>query len=212
MAIADSTRPRFSKLCTDLTGKQFGKLTVICFDGRNDYGCVLWKCVCECGSTTSVVTPSLKRGLTRSCGCLRRIAYRKTHGKSETAEYRIWSHIIGRCENKNDQSYPGYGGRGIKICERWRTSFENFLADMKCRPSDKHSIERKDNDGNYCPENCKWGTASEQARNKRGFRKLTHNGETMTLLAWSERTGIPLATIKWRFCRNFSVERILHKP
>jgi hypothetical protein len=122
-----------------------------------------WVCKCDCGNRVDLTAVIILGGKTTSCGCDHQW---KTHGLSDTVEYQTWLSMIKRCENQNHHKYPRYGGRGIKICERWRTNFENFYADMGQRPSDKHSIDRIDNDGHYEPGNCRWATWSEQRRNQ----------------------------------------------
>ncbi len=119
-----------------------------------------------------------------------------------------------RCLNPNDRRWAAYGGRGIKVCARWLEAYENFLADMGRRPSSKHSLDRyPNNDGNYEPTNCRWATPSQQARNTRDNHRLTHNGETLALVEWQERTGIHWATIKERVCKlGWTVERALTQP
>lgn len=219
MAKADTIKseapPRFTKRCVDLTGRKFGMLTVSEWAGRDNRGTYLWRCNCECGNSSVVVVTSLKSGLTRSCGCLIVVALRGrtvTHGMSSSAEYRAWSHMIGRCEEERSKDYPRYGGRGIKVCERWRNSFENFFADMGPRPSEEHSIDRIESDGNYEPSNCRWATKSQQALNKNTFRRIVHAGMSMTVSQWAKHTGISIATIKWRLKQGLSPDRVLALP
>src|SRR5580693_2694053 len=143
----------------ELTGSRFGRLTVSGFayvKSRRAY----WNCVCDCGAVRVVASATLVIGNTKSCGCLGRENLKASnliHGMSKTAEHKTWSGIIKRCENPKGKYWKNYGGRGIKICERWRNSFLNFYADMGPRPSPQHSIDRfPNNDGNYEPENCRW--------------------------------------------------------
>lgn len=152
----------------DLVGQKFGRLAVIERAEKNGKR-TMWKCVCDCGELRVVWGDSLRRGSTKSCGCLdRELSLKRftTHGKTGTPEYLVWKGMRQRCNNVNSTCYYKYGKRGIKICDRW-SLFENFLSDMGMRPSEKYSIERINNDGNYCPENCRWETATKQARNQR---------------------------------------------
>lgn len=134
-----------------------------------------FKCRCNCGEATVVALSHLRSGQVSSCGCLgkeRRQAANLVHGeasnKTSSAEYRTWAKMIERCENPKVINFANYGGRGIRVCERWRSSFEAFLADMGRKPSPKHSIDRyPDNDGNYEPTNCRWATAKQQRANRR---------------------------------------------
>lgn len=172
----------------DLTGKKYGFLTVIkYFEGRK------WECLCDCGNIKNICSKNFIDGSTKSCGC----KIYKTHGMTGTVEYRSWAHAIGRCEDKNDKAYKNYGGRGIKVCERWRNSFENFFLDMGKRPSG-YSIERIDVNGNYEPLNCKWATTLEQSRNKRNTKKYDYKGEQLTLMEIVALTGLPKTTaFRW---------------
>lgn len=138
---------------------------------------------------------------------------RYTHGlsKSGGAEYRTWTHMRGRCLTPTDKKYPRYGGRGIKICERW-ARFENFLFDMGRRPSPQHSIERLNNDGDYEPSNCVWATPKRQAQNMSRNRLLTFQGETAPMCAWADRFGILRSSFQARLNRGWPIERALTEP
>jgi hypothetical protein len=157
----------------DLTGKVFGRLTVIeLSDMKGPNSEPIWRCLCSCGKVATVRGISLKTGNTRSCGCLRRDVLTSlnksaaTHGRTRTPEFNIWCGIKKRCLNPKDKDYPNYGGRGVTICERW-LRFENFLKDMGERPRPSLSIERRNNGGDYEPSNCYWATRSQQAINRR---------------------------------------------
>lgn len=164
----------------DLAGVRFGRLTAIRPDSQTEQG-VLWECRCTCGRTVVLHGKRLRYGRVKSCGCLRRELTAKKqfkHGHARgrgcclaTPEYRAWAHIISRCTNSNTCDWPNYGGRGITVCKRWRRSFQNFLSDMGPRPVGT-SIDRKNNDGNYEPSNCRWATKVQQARNRRPRRNL----------------------------------------
>jgi hypothetical protein len=125
-------------------------------------------CRCDCGTEKIITLTKLRTGNTKGCGCLRRPPSQRTHGDTGSTEYNSWKGMIERCENENGTAYRNYGGRGIKVCERWRNSYETFLADMGRKPTRQHSIDRyPNNDGDYEPRNCRWATPSEQLFNTR---------------------------------------------
>lgn len=163
----------------DLTGRQFGRLTVLRCAGSSPYGGAVWRCQCFCGQRCAVRGGSLRRGTTKSCGCLRRERTAErgrkgqaafTHGHTAegkcSREYISWRSMIERCTYPKHKSFKDYGGRGITICERWLHSFENFLADMGLRPQGMTLDRYPNNDGNYEPSNCRWATANEQRANR----------------------------------------------
>ena len=193
----------------DKTGMRFGRLVVL--SGRNIGGSYEWVCQCDCGNRTTVLGTHLHihndRGQ-RSCGCAR--DGNPTHGMTGTPEYSTWLEMRKRCRNPKSRSYKNYGGRGIKVCRRW-DSFENFLADMGPRPSDKHSLDRINNEKNYGPSNCRWATRDQQVRNTRKTIRITYKGKTLLLLDWATLLGIPYRTLIMRYYRKMPVERILQR-
>lgn len=172
----------------DLSGEKFNRLTVLKFSRRRGAN-YLWECLCECGAKSIVDGFRLKTGRIKSCGCLK---CSKT--KTKKNSYRSWYCMVERCTNKENIGYQDYGGRGILVCHRWLI-FENFYEDMGNRPSLKHSIERKDTNGNYEPSNCIWATPSEQSRNKRNNIWLEFGGERMVLKDWADRLKVSQTTI-----------------
>lgn len=173
-------------LKNDLTGKTFGRLTVLRRVKNTGHtpskpqGYVSWEVRCECGTVKVVRGGCMKRGTTRSCGCYRSENMLVgqvdgiTHGMSHLPEYRVWEGMRHRCNNPHNNAYVHYGGRGIAVCDRWEESFENFLEDMGPRPPGEtssgkalYSLDRIDVNGNYEPSNCRWADWETQARNKR---------------------------------------------
>jgi len=202
----------------DLTGKTFSRLFVVGLAGRNNSGTHLWECLCQCGATTSATRGNLKNGHTKSCGCLRmdvsfqiNLKHGHAHKGERTPTYRSWDAMKDRCLRQECEAFKHYGGRGIKICERWLHSFENFLADMgECPPG--LTIDRKNNDGNYEPDNCRWADRKTQANNNRRNRIMEFNGERLTASQWADKLGIRSRTILERINNGWGIEKTLTTP
>lgn len=203
----------------DMTGRVFGRLTVI---RRVDYiqkRGARYVCGCECGNLTDVAGVELRKGRVRSCGCLSRqllversTKHGHTIGHNRSPEYTAWTNMLDRCYNCNSEYYHRYGGRGIEVCASWRESFENFLTDMGTKPSPKHSIERVSNDRGYEKANCKWATKGEQSRNRCTTNWITHDGETRCLTDWAVVKGIGVDTLWRRLKAGWTAERALTQP
>lgn len=194
-----------------IVGQRFNRLVAISIAGKNDANKILVLCKCDCGNSAVVRKEYLLSGHTKSCGCLaREISSRvnlshgdKCNGQT-TPEYRAWAGAKNRVTNKNNPKFKHYGGRGITMCKRWLGSFEDFLFDMGRKPSLKHTLGRKDNDGPYSPSNCRWETQSEQSVNKQNTRFITANGVTKAQCEWAKSLGISDATICKRIKRGWS--------
>jgi len=183
----------------DLAGQRFGRLTVVSRAKNSKEGSSRWNCECDCGGTTMASCHDLRSGHTRSCGCLSRDRAREahlSHGMCGTSTHGIWKTMRQRCMNPNNPGYKNYGDRGITVCERW-DKFENFYEDMGERPKGM-SIDRRDNNGNYCPENCSWDTRKNQSRNTRRTILIEYQGKTQCMKAWSEELGIKYMTLWYR--------------
>lgn len=191
-----------------LVGGQFGRLTV-----TDDLGMKII-CRCVCSKVKTYWRGNVIRGLTQSCGCLKKERSQeacKTHGEANrTTEYSIWSSMLTRCYNPKCRAYCNYGGRGIKVCESWR-SFTNFLQDMG-RANGRTLDRFPDNDGDYTPTNCRWATILEQSNNKRTNRLLTHDGITLSMRDWERRNGFGLNTIYRRLKNGWCVRDAIALP
>jgi hypothetical protein len=196
----------------DIEGQRFTRWVVLGYAGQNERKASLWYCRCDCGTVRIVKSNDLLSNKSKSCGCLQHeiTAERNyKHGLATAPEHQIWTQMKVRCNNPKNKGYKNYGGRGIKVCERWQKSFADFISDMGQRPSPNHSIERIDNDGDYEPQNCKWATYTEQANNTRNNHFLTFNGETLTINQWARKLGIDRRVLTSRLIRGWSVERVL---
>ncbi len=197
----------------EMGGQRSGRLVVVRpshQDTNNNRW--FWICLCDCGAETIVNGYSLRSCVTRSCGCIRAEQIgrlRRTHGQSETVEYKTWRQMRGRCNNPRSKDYSFYGGRGISVCSEWSDSFKAFYRDMGPRPSAQHTIDRIDNDGNYEPGNCRWATRKQQSRNTRYNRRITFRGITLCTAEWAEKTGITPGMLRDRLDRGWAVERVL---
>ena len=206
----------------DITGEIFGRLTVIEPADSHKSPCghteTRWKCLCDCGKYINTATGRLRSGGVKSCGCFSVEATKKrntTHGHTinnkESVEFRAWLSMRGRCSRSSHHAYHNYGGRGISVCNRW-DDFGNFFSDMGERPSDKHSLERKNNNKDYYKENCRWATRKEQTRNRRVSIFLTANGLTMVMQEWAIRTGIKYCTLWARKKRGWTDCDVINTP
>jgi len=194
----------------DLTGHIYGKLTVLKRIGTK-YDSPLWECICACGKTMFTVSSHLRSGNTFSCGCSRlnnKFRYRHgqagyaLNGRKASPEYKTWIGMVKRCLNEKSHRYKNYGGRGIKVCERWLL-FDSFFEDMGVRPSPKHSIDRIDVNGNYEPVNCRWATVLEQAHNKTNSVFYEYDGKRQVLAEWARELGTYPSNINRFFKRGF---------
>lgn len=204
------SQPRENRIISN--GTRFGRWAVIgaCNEPRK------LECVCDCGTIRNVRVDRLRVGGSLSCGCLRDEIIAK-HGITRASSdfdakgtYYVWSAMKERCANPNNPRYKDYGGRGITFCERW-ASFKQFLADMGVRPAST-TLERKDNNRGYSPDNCKWADRVEQQNNMRSNRRLSLNGRTLTLSQWSLEAGIDKHLLSCRLRRGWTVERALFQP
>lgn len=193
------TNPRF----IDLTGQTFGRLTVISYQLTDCYHYALWLCRCSCGSDCTIKGTSLRFGRTQSCGCLhkeRLIARCTTHGDTHSRLYNTYNNILKRCYNKNEVSYKDYGERGIGVCEEWRSSYETFRDWAHSNGyRDDLTIERKDVNRGYEPENCTWIPKSQQNLNRTDSRIMTAFGESKPLVLWASD---PRCRVKYRTLRS----------
>lgn len=168
---------------------------------------IYWLCRCGCRAEREVQEGRLLSGTFSDCKCPR-----KFHGCWRTRAYTSWSQMKSRCSNPNTPHYHRYGGRGIKVCDRWKDSFQNFLEDMGQPPGKGYTLDRMDNNGDYTPENCRWATKKEQARNTQQLRLFTINGETRCLTEWCEIYNAKFKTVEARLKYGWDILNALIRP
>lgn len=223
--MAEQPRIKIHKCAKDLTGRKFHRLLVLApverrySSGGNSR--LIWECLCDCGVLHRTHSRALLHGWCKSCGCLlldTRGTHSVTHGearqKVRSVEYNTWGRMNSRCHDPGHPRYSDYGGRGISVCDRWRDSFENFLADMGRRPSAQHSLDRyPDNDGNYEPDNCRWATTVQQSLNRRTTRWIIRHGEKRCLKDWCAIYGLKYHCVVQRMrILGWSLEQALTTP
>lgn len=206
----------------EMKGKKFDRLTVLDEGTRLTNRTRLYKCKCDCGKITVVDGGNLRSGTVRSCGCLRKELASKNksnlkHGMRNTSEYQIWINMRRRCRDPNCEVYKDYGGRGIKVCDEWNESFETFYRDVGPRPSKEHSLDRKNTNGDYEPNNCRWATWEEQANNRRNNRPLIVDGKRYgSVYQLARAFNIPIATLKdrifkWKLSPEEAVKKMFKR-
>lgn len=202
----------------DLTGQTFGKLTVLQRVEYKEYKnrtVIQYIVKCECGKEFKVLGQSLTRTKKPTKGC--KSCSSTTHGLTESKLYGVWMNIKARCYSPKADSFENYGKRGIQVCEEWRKDFKSFYdwainSGYKEDVRGKYTIERINVDGNYCPKNCTWISITEQEQNKRNSVRITYKNETKSLKEWAKTTGIKEVTLRSRYGRGWSVERVLTEP
>lgn len=192
-------------------GERYGRLVIVReLDKRDRRGQRMFLCKCDCGNHSKVRLLGLRNNAIQSCGCISRERSTK-HRACGTPTYLSWEKMKARCTNANAPDYDRYGGRGIHVCDRWMSSFENFLEDMGERPK-ATSLDRINNSGDYDPDNCRWASRRQQGSNMRSNRFVTFRGETLCLSEWARRTGMDKSLLRGRLERGWSVEDALTKP
>lgn len=205
----------------DLTGQKFGLLTVLQMNPeRTAAGKIRWGVLCDCGTHKTMNGSHLTSGWVKSCGCTRAENVKKvcvTHGMTGTREHKIWVGMRQRCFNEKNPDYKHYGGRGITVCEQWKDSFESFYADLGPCPTEEHTLERREVNGNYEPNNCFWATREEQANNTRRNTFVEYQGKLYTVAELAKlpkvvEKRISYATLYYRIFRyGFSVEKAINE-
>ncbi len=207
------------KVATDFEPETFGRLTTIGprFRLPDSSKYRIWQvCQCECGTVGVYRADSLRSQHTESCGCSSTPRLYPDIAHHTSIEYRAWISMKSRCYNKNTKAYADYGGRGIRVCDRWLEpngmGFINFLADLGRKPTSKHTLDRIDVNGRYSPENCIWATRRQQQNNRRCNILITVDGLTKTLTQWAEYLGVPYSTLQGRLRLGWDHRSVITTP
>lgn len=198
----------------DLTGQRFGRLTVLGLAVDEPYKKKKWLCKCDCGNEIEVAGSNLVSGHSTQCKQCQLKAVRHgnvTHDQSRTKLYNVWNSMIQRCTNPNSKSYPDYGGRGIKVCEEWHSfdTFQKWAWDHGY--GENVEIDRIDNDGDYCPGNCRWITRVKNARNKSNNKIITYNGESKTLSEWAAHFGVNYKNLSRNLNKGYTLDEAVQR-
>lgn len=207
------------RLAKEYLGRKFGRLTVIEYAGKDKNSCNIWKCKCECGNIRFAITSSLTSGRVKSCGCLHTEEARKRvkeiadkKGKRDERLSVIWMNMKKRCYDSKNTSFKYYGARGIKVCDEWKESFDEFY---KWAISNGYSpnltIDRIDTNGNYSPKNCRWSTQKVQQNNRRNNHLIEMNGEIHTMAEWCDILNVTKKKIEYYTSRGVSGEDLYKK-
>jgi len=195
----------------DMIGKKFGKILVLeNIENKTINDSSKVKCLCDCGNIKSIRSLLLRKGIYTDCGCVR--IRRNSFLKHEL--FVTWKDMNSRCYYPKAQYYKNYGGRGIKVCDRWRNKInglENFINDMGDRPKG-YSLDRKDNNKDYSPRNCRWATNTQQCRNRTNNRLFEYKGVSRSIAEWCEIYKIKYSSFYSRTVRGWSIEKILETP
>lgn len=207
-----------AKNAKDITGQRFGRLVALGPVARDASRNVKWKCLCDCGNTSNVLSANLLCGQTKSCGCLQKevaMCHNTTHGLRNSTLYKVWTSIIQRCTNPKDKSHANYGGRGIAICNEWQhdfNAFHDYVSQLPHCGEEGYTLDRINNDSGYSPGNLRFATSTEQNRNQRKNILITHDGKTQCVLAWAEEIDLSYDALRSRLRRGWSIERALTTP
>lgn len=198
----------------DLSGERFGMLVAVSIAKRSSSSTrVYWNCICDCGGKRIVSNDHLRNGDTTDCGCTRKhISHWNKHGMYNTRLYRIWSLMKERCYNSKRKEYPNYGGRGICVCEEWKESKQFIEWALKNGYSDELTLDRVDNNGDYCPDNCRWVSQKEQMRNTRSNHYVSFRDRTIPLTQLAEENGLTYAQLYKRLKLGWAIEKAISEP